>query len=207
MVRSTRRPTTTAPPPASTAHAETSRRDRAGGRRGVLSVNVWLARAAAPRSPRGYDTLPSNAARHGAPTATAAGPIATTTRKPDAHLRHTRTHLGRARGCGRQRRHHCERSHRHRRRVAPTNENRKGDVAAAEQTTVDYADGLLRSDAQRVAAVAAWAGGSGRRAHRAPERLRRPRLRPASSRSHRGRSASSGSRLAPAACTSTRAVR
>jgi hypothetical protein len=28
--------------------------------------------------------------------------------------------------------------------VLPTNENRKGDVAAAEQTTVDYADGLLR---------------------------------------------------------------
>src|SRR4051794_41767885 len=28
--------------------------------------------------------------------------------------------------------------------VLPTNENRKGDVAAAGQTTVDYADGLLR---------------------------------------------------------------
>jgi DUF4097 and DUF4098 domain-containing protein YvlB len=28
--------------------------------------------------------------------------------------------------------------------VLPTNENRKGDVATAEQTTVDYTDGLLR---------------------------------------------------------------
>jgi len=28
--------------------------------------------------------------------------------------------------------------------VLPTNENRKGDVAAAEQTTVDYVDGVLR---------------------------------------------------------------
>ena len=122
-----------------------------------LSVNAWLVRAAAAA------VGPAQAGAHGAPPrgvaalhglGALAGDRPSDHRRKDCHadVRHTRTHLRQPRARRRRHPHRRERPHRHGRRGAAERPAKKGDVTAAEQTRVEFADGRLSSRRRRAGA-------------------------------------------------------